>query len=433
MSGQGEAAVRLVVVKGENTEAVVEGSPEHPITIGKAADNVFVLLDKTVSRRHAVVEVDEAGARVQDLRSLNGVKRNGQRLPPEEWVRLHGGDELELGLTVIRVEVTLPAAAEAAEPTLQETRLITIDDQVELERAEEDANSAGAPQTRPPRSEDVLERFGPYEISRHLAPAGEASVDVAVDSRSDACVALTRVPGARLGFFGRRRFLRACELGRGLEHENVLGVLDCGRDGDVVYATCAHLDGVTVAELLQEGRRTLTVEVAVFVARAVARGLAYLAERCGPRFRAVVTDNRVVVAADGRVALSDVGVPLEPDGGEARRFLAPEEEAGKAGDVRSAVFALGILLYELLARDRVDPDRRMTLTSIDLVRIDVSQDLADLTMRALQVRPEQRFDRPADLEAQLGEVLDAIAPQFGAGDVSRWISEHLPDARRRGA
>jgi hypothetical protein len=85
------------------------------------------------------------------------------------------------------------------------------------------------------------------------------------------------------------------------------------------------------------------------------------------------------------------------------------------------------VLWELLAREPVLPGQQATLRSVDAVRIQVPATLAAVTMRALEVRPEDRFIRTADLADALDDELQRIAPGYGAETAARWLREHVPD------
>ncbi len=78
-------------------------APRPTATVGRAPDNDVVLLDESVSRRHARIETGPAGARLIDLGSTNGTWRNGKRATDEP---LRPGDEIRFGAVVARV---LPA------------------------------------------------------------------------------------------------------------------------------------------------------------------------------------------------------------------------------------------------------------------------------------------------------------------------------------
>jgi hypothetical protein len=236
-------------------------------------------------------------------------------------------------------------------------------------------------------------------------------------------VTLLRVPASELGFFGRRRFRRAYEQARGLAHENLLVPLEVGQHEEDLYVLYPPIDGVTAAAILRDGGRDLRIELAVYVGREVCRALDYLAHAAGEGFRAAVSGRGVIVGRDGRVLLVHAADAVGAIEGE--QYRAPEEDARREGDARAAVFSAGILLYELLAREPVEPRQKLALPSIDTVRLQVTPGLAEITTRALEVRAEDRFATAADLARALGEELGLLAPGFGAPQVASWIAERF--------
>jgi hypothetical protein len=70
------------------------------VTIGRAPDNDVVLVDESVSRKHARIEIGRAGVRVTDLNSTNGTRLNGR---PVQSALVEAGDDLEFGSVIVRV------------------------------------------------------------------------------------------------------------------------------------------------------------------------------------------------------------------------------------------------------------------------------------------------------------------------------------------
>jgi hypothetical protein len=107
------------------------------------------------------------------------------------------------------------------------------------------------------------------------------------------------------------------------------------------------------------------------------------------------------------------------------RYAAPEEDAGGARDARSAVFSLGILLYELLVREPIAASQKLTLPSVDTRRIQVGSELAAAVMRAVEVRPHERFAHAGDLAVLLAQVLDQLTPDFRPEQVASWVASRF--------
>ena len=78
------------------------------LVVGRAPSSDIAIFDPTISRRHAELQVDEAGLHVRDLGSSNGTFRNGERLDEQDAVRLEPGDTVTFGKVAFRVQPTGP-------------------------------------------------------------------------------------------------------------------------------------------------------------------------------------------------------------------------------------------------------------------------------------------------------------------------------------
>src|SRR5262249_58822631 len=105
----GLGLLQLVAVKGDSVGARFETSgAAQPVTIGRKPTNDFVLRDVTVSREHAVIEPTPDGWRIMARKNSARLLRAGEQVP-EDGVLLVDGDEIHLGLAVVKVTI-VPAA-----------------------------------------------------------------------------------------------------------------------------------------------------------------------------------------------------------------------------------------------------------------------------------------------------------------------------------
>jgi eukaryotic-like serine/threonine-protein kinase len=432
--------LQLVVVRGSSAgERFETAVPGQPVTIGRKATNDFVLKDETVSREHAVIQPGPDGWRIS-ARKREALLMRAGKVVPEEGALLSDGDEITLGTAVVKVTIEPlvededvdrtvviapdvapppPPAPEPAPPPVVAAEPVVVP-------------AARAPEPPPPpaprepawRREAPRDRVGRFDVFGPLHDSDACRIERAVDSESGRAVILRRLGGPALGFFARRRFRQAVDRLRGVTHPNVLSPIDAGRAGAETFTVHPAVEGVGAAVVLREGRRDLPIDLAVWIAREVARGLAHVEEAAGPFVRLAVGDGEVICGRDGGVHL--LLAPATPVAPSADRFGAPEEHGGTA-DLRASMFSLGVLLWELLARESVLPGQQTTLRSVDAVRIQVPPTLAAVTMRALEVRPEDRFARVADLADALDDELRRLAPAYTAEAAARWLREHVPD------
>lgn len=199
---------------------------------------------------------------------------------------------------------------------------------------------------------------GRYEVLSRIARGGMATVYLAVDRRLDREVAIKVMhPHLAEGGAGSEfiaRFRREARAAARLTHPGLVGVFDQGLDGETSYLTMEYIEGTNLRRHLGE-RGSLTVGEAFATAEAVLDALS-AAHRVGLVHRDVKPEN-VLLASDGRIKVADFGLARAVTEVTATTtgtvlgtvaYLAPELVAHGTSDTRTDVYALGILLYEML-------------------------------------------------------------------------------------
>ena len=207
------------------------------------------------------------------------------------------------------------------------------------------------------RDLDVGEVLDGYRVEGLLARGGMASIFRAVDEGSGEVVAL-KVPHlhyeADVVFW--ERFRREEEIALRLDHPNLIRARPPRREKTRVYLVMEFVAGRSLAAVVREDG-PLAPARAVELARQAGEALAYLHAH-GIVHGDVKPDN-VLLGEDGRLRLLDFGVAhvetarrLTVSGLSASigtpDYMAPEQLRGRAGDARADLYALGIMLYELL-------------------------------------------------------------------------------------
>ena len=255
---------------------------------------------------------------------------------------------------------------------------------------------------------------GRYRIERPLGQGGMASVYLAHDVELDRPVALKLLAESLAGDAAfRRRFFREARLAARLSHPNVVSVFDAGETGaGRPYIVMEYVEGTTL-----EGLGPAPADEAVALALQACRGLAHahaagLVHRDGkPHNRLLRTDGALKVAdfgiaraAEG-TALTQVGTVL----GTAA-YLAPEQAAGEKVTAAADVYALGAVLYELLAgRPPYEPEslaelaERPEIVPVGELAPGVPPRVEDAVMHALARNPAYRPPSAAELAEELGD------------------------------
>jgi Tol biopolymer transport system component len=273
-------------------------------------------------------------------------------------------------------------------------------------------------------------RFGPYEITASLGAGGMGEVYRARDTRLGRDVAIKVLPAALAADPARlRRFEQEARAASALNHPNILVVYDVGTHERRPYLVEELLEGRTLRERLGEG--ALPVRKAVEIAAQVAQGLAAAHGR-GIVHRDLKPEN-LFVTRDGVVKILDFGLaklaadaapppeqpaisvtPTETAPGVVLGtvgYMAPEQVRGEPADHRSDLFALGCVLYEMLAG--TPPFRRGS--AVETMHAILKEELPDLTtadarippglvrlvQHCLEKEPGDRFEAARDLAFDL--------------------------------
>ena len=279
-------------------------------------------------------------------------------------------------------------------------------------------------------------RVGPYEIQKRIGAGGMGVVYRALDSRLGRAVAIKVLPEALRDDGERlRRFEQEARTIGGLNHPNLVILHDVGRHDGVPYLVTELLEGHSLRQMID--RSPPSMREAVKLAAEIARGLS-AAHGAGVVHRDIKPDN-IYVTDSGRVKILDFGIaklrrdaPGDGDIGSAATigghsgstsatgtgmvigtpgYMAPEQVAGGAVDVRADLFALGVVLYEMLARRRPFESETNVEESYAILKLspatlptNVPAALARVITRCLEKRPDARFQSAADLAF----ALDAI-------------------------
>ena len=292
---------------------------------------------------------------------------------------------------------------------------------------------------------------GKYEILESLGQGGMNDTYKARD-RDTGQVVVLKIPfGSLIGDPATfSRYQRELEIGKRLHHPNIQELLDEGRlDGGIApYLVLEYVDGTLLREYLHE-HAPLPVDEARRIAIQLANAMEYC-HKHGVIHRDLKPEN-VLIEADGTVKLVDFGIALLRG---ARRltfrrltsgfgtpdYMAPEQVQGDRGDARTDIYAVGVILYEMLTGEvpyhgdsplsvmsqRVTTDAPLLRTK----RSDLPPQLEAIVWRTLRRDPSERYASMADLCHDLQELDAVVIPEYPTTTTARaGVSrEHLVNA-----
>jgi Protein kinase domain len=258
---------------------------------------------------------------------------------------------------------------------------------------------------------------GRYELADRIGGGGMADVFRAHDRRLECDVAVKVMrPAFATDPEFVERFHREAEAMGAIEHPNIVRVLDYGASADGPYIVMELVRGGTLWDLMR-ARGRVDQYVAAQIAAAIADGLEAAHVR-GVLHRDLKPDN-VLLDDEGRPKITDFGIARLAAATAITRtgellgtpqYLAPEQMSGDIVDERADVYALGVILYEMLTGARPTGGRTPSEIVSRRLRVDprppsrlvaMAPALNALVLRALARDPARRVRRAADLAAAL--------------------------------
>lgn len=216
------------------------------------------------------------------------------------------------------------------------------------------------------------------------------------------------------------RLRREVVLARDLSHPNILKLYHLGDDQGQRYITMQFVDGADLAKVLQT-ESPLSMERVLSTATKLAGALAAL-HRCDVLHRDIKPTN-VLIDLDGEPRLSDFGLARLQSGPEVTRhgmflgtpaYASPEQSASGRVDVRSDLYSLGVLIFEMAtgrlpfvsrsAWEILQMNRELPAPSPRELRAEIPEELSRLILRCLAKDPADRFSSAAEVGAALESI-----------------------------
>jgi serine/threonine protein kinase len=276
------------------------------------------------------------------------------------------------------------------------------------------------------REVNVGERLDQYELTELIARSGMASIFKGRDLANGATVAV-KVPYLQFEsdvvFYGR--FQREEEIGRRLNHPNIIHVISPKRKSRM-YIVMEYIDGTSLRAMMRD-KRPLDTHKALDIARQTCGALVYMHGQ-GVVHRDLKPEN-ILITESGQVKIMDFGIALDES---ARRltwsglsstigtpdYMAPEQVSGRRGDVRTDIYALGTMLYEMLtgnlpltgenvyavmrAKANEDPQPPSRY------RPDLDPHLEEIVLHAIARLPRDRYRSAAEMQKDLRNPAEVI-------------------------
>ncbi|MEO6955057.1 MAG: serine/threonine-protein kinase, partial [Polyangia bacterium] len=247
------------------------------------------------------------------------------------------------------------------------------------------------------------------------------------------------------------RLLDEAKVAVRLNHANLVQVFDAGKVDDELYIAMELIEGRDLRAVWNrtaERRSRIPLDVALYVVREMARGLEYAHNYGGLNLvhRDIAPPN-ILLSWHGEVKITDFGLARSTLKSEQTApgivygriaYLAPEQARGEQADKRTDVYAVGVILWELLTGRPLHETTDEAVKNLEMARHPriekpsnfargITPSLDAVVLKALSATREDRYQTADELRRGLAEELARIAPTTDASRLSSWLSEQFED------
>ena len=283
-----------------------------------------------------------------------------------------------------------------------------------------------------------------YRIVKHLARGGMADVYEAEDtllSRSVAVKVLHANFASDQAFVAR--FRREAQAAANLSHPNIVAIFDWGQDEGTYFMVMELIRGRTLREVMRTEGAIMPRRAAEIAAEAAAA--LSIAHQHGVYHRDIKPGN-IMITEDGAVKVTDFGIARALDDSEeltrtgavigTATYFSPEQAQGLPADERSDVYALGIVLYEMLAgKPPFTGESPVAVAyqhvsehavSPDQVNPEAPRELSAIAEHAIRKSPSDRYASADEFRSDLQRYLSGAEPIAAAAVVAAASTAMIP-------
>lgn len=257
-----------------------------------------------------------------------------------------------------------------------------------------------------------------YEVIRSIGEGGMANVYLGYDTILDRNVAIKVLRGDLSNdekFV--RRFQREALSASSLAHPNIVEMYDVGEDDGTYYIVMEYVDGKTLKQLLKK-RGTLTLSEAIDIMSQLTDGMAHAHDSY--IIHRDLKPQNIMIKDDGQIKITDFGIAMALNSTQLTQtnsvmgsvhYLPPEQASGKGCTIKSDIYSMGIIFYELLSGSlpfRGDnaveialKHMREPLPSLREENPSIPQSIENIIRRATAKNPKNRYESARSMHEDL--------------------------------
>ena len=292
-------------------------------------------------------------------------------------------------------------------------------------------------------------KLGRYEILSELGQGAMGVVYKAIDPLIERTVAIKTInlnlSSEELANFEERFYREAKSAGQ-LNHPNIVTIYDIGKSENCAYMAMEFMEGRLLRDIL-DTHTALGIAKIVDIAAQIADGLAYAHDH-GIVHRDIKPAN-IMLVRDDIAKIMDFGIAQMPSGSRtlagtvlgSPKYMAPEQIVGKTVDGRSDIFALGVILYEMLTGEPPFDGDNINTIMYRILNDDppapkslaprLPERFNQIIAKALHKEPDLRYQNARELATELRNYNHPTTPQTGTSQTGASLLSKSSARRQR--
>ena len=300
------------------------------------------------------------------------------------------------------------------------------------------------------------EQFGKYLLLEKVAAGGMAEIYLAKSAAANGLNKFVAIKRILPQFSNNEDFVsmfkEEAKVCINLNHSNVVSIFDFGIENGQFFLVMDYVEGRNLRQIINElkkSNKSFSIDQALYLVKEAAAGLDH-AHRCvdstsGKPLNITHRDmspQNIMVSFEGEIKVIDFGIAKAETEAEDTKagtlkgkfsYMSPEQAEGQPIDPRTDVFALGIVLWELLANDRLFTGsneaailrkvRDCQIPPIRKINPTVPQELERIVMKALAKDRNVRYQTAANFHRDLNRFLNTQYPDFSPQDFSAFVKD----------
>lgn len=311
------------------------------------------------------------------------------------------------------------------------------------------------------------EVFGKYILLEKLAAGGMAEVFLSRAPGTGGIGKFVAIKRILPQFYDTQEFIDMfkdeAKIAINLSHSNVVSIYEFGVEKDQFYLVMDYVEGRNLRQILNKMKKsnsTFSIDQIIYICKEVAGGLDH-AHRChdGTTGKPLNITHRdmspqnIMISYEGEVKIVDFGIAKAESQLETTRagtlkgkfgYMSPEQAEGQPVDLRTDIFSLGTVLWELLANDRLfianneintlRKIRECQIPSLRKINPNIHAELERVVQKALARDRNLRYQTAAAMHRDLSRYLNRQFPDFSPHDFSVFVktlfSDEIIEARK---